>query len=60
MTYAVIWEINIEADSPEEAAKEGIRIQQDPESLASHFHVVDEDGVIYEVDLLEDEELEDC
>lgn len=38
-TYRVIWEIDIEADSPQEAASEAAAIQTDPESIATVFTV---------------------
>jgi hypothetical protein len=39
--YRIRWEIDLSADSPEEAALEALRIQQDPESLATEFEVTD-------------------
>jgi hypothetical protein len=41
MKYLVKWEIDIDADSPLEAAKEALRIQRDPESIATVFKVND-------------------
>jgi len=41
--YRVVWAIDIEADSPKEAAREALRIQRDRESIATVF-VVDEHG----------------
>jgi hypothetical protein len=38
-TYKVMWEIDISADSPEEAAKRAREIQLDPESWATVFDV---------------------
>lgn len=38
-TYFVAWTIDIEADSPEDAARIALTIQRDPESLATVFHV---------------------
>lgn len=46
-TYLVTWEIDIEADSPREAAEKALRIQRDPESIATVFAVTEsghEDG----------------
>jgi len=37
--YIVRWVINLEADSPEEAAKLALEIQRDPTSLAQAFAV---------------------
>jgi hypothetical protein len=41
--YSVQWEIEIKASSPEEAAREALRIQRDPESLATVFDVYHEE-----------------
>jgi len=49
--YRVKWEIDIEADSPEEAAKESLKIQRDPDSVATIFDVTDDNGVTTEIDL---------
>lgn len=38
-SYLVTWTIDIEANSPEEAAIEALRIQQDLDSEADHFEV---------------------
>lgn len=37
--YRLIWEIDIEADTPEEAVKEALAIQKDPCSIATMFEV---------------------
>lgn len=37
--YLVTWQINIEADDPEDAAIEAQRIQRNPESTATCFDV---------------------
>jgi len=39
-TYLVSWKIEIEADTPREAAEEALEIQRDPESLATLFEVL--------------------
>lgn len=41
--FIVIWEINIDAESPLEAARLAQQIQRDPDSLATEF-VVNEIG----------------
>ena len=41
--YIVTWNIDIYADSPEQAAKEALVIQRDPESTATFF-IVGEKG----------------
>jgi len=33
--YLVTWDINVEADTPLEAAQEALRIQRDPNSIAT-------------------------
>lgn len=38
-TYLVAWEIDIEAESPMEAAKRALEIQRDPQSTANQFYV---------------------
>lgn len=41
INYAVRWEIDIVASSPEEAATQALRIQRDPESVATCFEVAE-------------------
>lgn len=38
-TYRVVWEIDIEACAPIEAAKKALQIQRDPNSIATVFDV---------------------
>ena len=64
--YRVTWEIDIEADTPLEAAEEALTIQRDPESTATFFKVWEHfSGVIgkaHTVDLYchdQDEDLEE-
>lgn len=61
MNYSVKWEIDIEAVSPVEAAREALRIQRDDcdadtlndsANTATVFDVTDEAGVVTRVDLL--------
>ncbi|MHB1826798.1 MAG: hypothetical protein ACYCV6_03770 [Steroidobacteraceae bacterium] len=40
MQFRVSWVIDIEADSAEAAAREALRIQRDPQSIATVFTVV--------------------
>jgi len=40
MEYRIKWEIDLEADSPEQAARLAQAIQRDPKSTASIFEVV--------------------
>ncbi len=49
--YKVVWEIDIEARTPAEAAEEALGYQRDPESRATHFKVIDEEGRVTELEL---------
>ena len=40
-TYLVQWEIEIDADSPQQAARLAREIQLDPKNVADHFTVWD-------------------
>jgi len=51
MEYRVIWTIDLDADSPEDAAHKALAIQRDPASIATHFEVKDPEGRTQEVDL---------
>ena len=42
--YHVVWEIDVYARSPREAAKEAQAIQQDKEAMATVFDVAEEDS----------------
>lgn len=54
--YKVEWIIDISADSPEEAAKEALKIHRDNNSIATVFAVTDvETGDISVVDINGDE-----
>ena len=55
MEYRVIWEIDIEAESPKAAAEEALNIQQDKGSEARVFKVTNPiTNKEYLIDLLED------
>ena len=41
MEYVVTWIIELDAESPEEAAKLALEIQRDTNSIATHFIVRD-------------------
>jgi len=45
----VIWEIDIDAETVEEAAERALEIQRNPNSIATCFKVIDEDGKKHEV-----------
>lgn len=53
--YLVIWEIEISADSPESAALEAFRAQQDPDTIATVFEVQEEndDGTYGEREVID-------
>ncbi len=53
MEYMVKWEIEVTADSPQEAAQIAGEIQLDPTSLATVFEVMDEDGTIHTIDIMD-------
>jgi hypothetical protein len=36
-TYAITWRIDLDADSPREAAEEALQIQRNPDSIANVF-----------------------
>jgi hypothetical protein len=42
--YHVVWEIDINAQSPRDAAKEAQAIQQDKDTVATVFDVTEEDS----------------
>lgn len=50
-TYHVLWEIDLDADSPREAAELALSIMLDSESTATTFDVTDEAGETTRVDL---------
>lgn len=52
-TYHIVWEIDIEADSPREAVEQARAYQMDPNTSAVVFDAFDEDGDQERVDLLE-------
>ena len=49
--YIVKWEIDIEAETPEDAAKQALYIHRDPQSIATYFNVIDEECNHTSVDL---------
>jgi hypothetical protein len=55
MLYLVTWSIEVEADTPEAAAKQAREIQLDPESIAVHFLVeaAESESEAKSVDLLD-------
>jgi hypothetical protein len=52
--YLVTWDIDIDADSPKEAAEKALVIQRDPESVATVFRIEDDDRNSHTVDLDEE------
>lgn len=51
MLYKVDWTIDIDADSPEEAARKALAIHRDQDSCALYFTTTDEAGKVKSVDL---------
>jgi hypothetical protein len=56
--FRVTWEIDIEAETPKQAAEQAFAIQQDPETMATVFAMTDPAGVTTEIDLLDDPDWE--
>ena len=54
MLYRVAWEIDIDAESFEDAARKALEIQRDPGSIATCFVITDEHGNRRDVDLGEE------
>ena len=46
--YLVVWEINISADTPRDAAQRALEIQRDPNSTATVFRVLVEGGAAFD------------
>lgn len=58
--YFVTWEIDIEADTPREAAEKALAIQRDPTSWAPVFKVFHEDDPdMHTIDLAQAEDNEE-
>ena len=55
-SYHVVWEIDVDATSPSDAAKQALALVQEPGTHAVVFDIFSEDGESTRVDLLEDEE----
>lgn len=55
-THRVIWEIDIDADSPREAAEKALEIQRDVNSTATHFTVVTMQSDDFNVDYIDFDE----
>ena len=51
MQYRIVWEIEFDAESFEDAVLEALEIQCDPTSIATCFIVTDEAGMRQEIDL---------
>jgi hypothetical protein len=56
-TYKIAWEIQVNANSPLEAAKDAVTIMRDADNIAQQFYVQDEDtNEVVSVDLDEPDE----
>ena len=49
--YRVRWEIDLDATSPEQAAREALEIQRDPGSTATFFEVQNHKGKSCQIDI---------
>ncbi len=49
--YRITWEMDIDADSPIDAARQALRIQRDPDSIANVFDITDDAGITERIDL---------
>lgn len=49
--YTVSWVMDIEADSPREAAEAAWKSMREPDSIANSFRVCDPEGVVTDIDL---------
>lgn len=49
--YTVVWEIQVDAESPEEAARKAKRLQARPDTTADVYEVHAPDGKAEEIDL---------
>lgn len=54
--YRVTWIIDIDADTPREAALRALEIQRDPNSIAQVFEVSEPDSDPWTIDLLDPED----
>lgn len=50
-SYTVTWTIDLDAASAEDAAVRALRIQRNPDSIATVFQVQKASGAVYEVDV---------
>jgi hypothetical protein len=51
MEFKINWKIEIDAETPLDAAREALRVQRDSGSTATVFEVTDENGDLFLVDL---------
>jgi len=51
----VTWEIEVDTETPREAAEKALAIMRRPDSTATVFDVTDQTGETHHVDLMEDE-----
>ncbi len=57
--YRVVWEIDVEAESPHDAARQAFSHMQRQGTTTNCFEVYDQNGNHTQVDLLEEEEESD-
>lgn len=51
-SFKVIWEVEVGADTAEEAAQEALKMQRDSQSQALNFEVINNNGLKVDIDLL--------
>lgn len=51
--FRVHWVIDVEDESPHDAAAQALKIQRDPKSIATMFNVIDEEGRRFDIDVLD-------
>jgi len=50
-SFRIVWEVDVDADTPLEAAREAFSMMTDPESTAVVFSVTDPNGDTVTIDL---------
>ena len=53
-TYTVTWTIELDAESAHAASVEALKVQRDPDSMATVFEVTDKNGEVETIDLIDE------
>lgn len=56
MQYKVVWEIDLDAASFEDAARQALEVQRDQASIATCFTVTNENGIRHDIDITYNEQ----